>query len=371
MIRVLLLLMLIHGNLLALDPYKLEPLEPFDEEYDKSGGQKITPTDERPPFHTDGFFFVPLYSRVNGGASAMGFTGAYYFHRYGEHPVTLPCYFRTALLFGGDQYIDANFIFDNYWNSDFVNFFNSMYIRNSDVPYYETGVDIQQEPQYSGAYHETVFGINSLYRMKFSKSGYWGIKYNFEYSRLTGFSGGGRLSGLGISISNLRVDNIFAPRDGTFYELTNMFYLKYFGSSSDFGEHIVDAREYNVFWKTHLLALQFYLISITGNQPPFTRLARIGKILRAYPSELYVDRHAIALKGEYRILLIPRVVVVAFLELGYSAATIHEFRLNNHLYSYGGGLRYLIYKPLDINMRLDYAIGRNSKVLLIGIGEAF
>jgi len=45
--------------------------------------------------------------------------------------------------------------------------------------------------------------------------------------------------------------------------------------------------------------------------------------------------------------------------------------INHRLYTYGGGLRFKIDRESNVNIRFDYALGKNSSGFYIGFGEAF
>jgi len=50
---------------------------------------------------------------------------------------------------------------------------------------------------------------------------------------------------------------------------------------------------------------------------------------------------------------------------------MENFELRKFKYSVGGGIRFLINQKEKLNIRLDFAYGKNSSGMYITIGEAF
>jgi hypothetical protein len=75
---------------------------------------------------------------------------------------------------------------------------------------------------------------------------------------------------------------------------------------------------------------------------------------------------------EYRLALPKRFGVVGFGGLGGVIPGGNQpFRTKNFLPSVGGGLRFLLSKKYNVNLRVDAAQGKASRTFSFGVGEAF
>ena len=79
----------------------------------------------------------------------------------------------------------------------------------------------------------------------------------------------------------------------------------------------------------------------------------------------------LAAQAEYRLELPKRFGLVAFAGVGEVARALDDFNMQNLLPSVGAGLRYTLAKQNHINLRLDFAVGRDSQAFYVSIGEAF
>jgi len=93
--------------------------------------------------------------------------------------------------------------------------------------------------------------------------------------------------------------------------------------------------------------------------------------LRGYPAGRYIDRKMLATQGEYRLVLPWRFGVVVFGGLGEVAPTISSFRADNILGSAGVGPRFSLSTKYHVNLRADFAWGKNGRTFSMGMGEAF
>jgi hypothetical protein len=74
---------------------------------------------------------------------------------------------------------------------------------------------------------------------------------------------------------------------------------------------------------------------------------------------------------EYRHWFTERFGAVAFGGVGAVAPQVHEFNVNELLPSIGAGLRYTIAEENNVNLRLDFAYGRDDYAIYFGVGEAY
>jgi hemolysin activation/secretion protein len=78
-----------------------------------------------------------------------------------------------------------------------------------------------------------------------------------------------------------------------------------------------------------------------------------------------------AAQAEYRLSLPKRFGLVAFAGAGQVAKTSGEYRMDKMLPSFGAGIRFRLTKRNKVNFRLDYAVGKDSHGIYMGVGEVF
>ena len=93
--------------------------------------------------------------------------------------------------------------------------------------------------------------------------------------------------------------------------------------------------------------------------------------LRGYITGQYRDRRMLTFQGEYRRTLFGRFGAVVFAGVGEVAPSFAAMNGDNLLPSVGVGLRYLASKKNDVNVSIDYAVGKDSDAVYFYIGEAF
>lgn len=192
----------------------------------------------------------------------------------------------------------------------------------------------------------------------------------------TGSAGSANL-GLGAGILYDTRHNILNVRHGFFSELAFLHYHDKWGSDFTFTSFLSDTRLYTPINSRDVLAFQL-LGQFNVGAIPFNQLAMLGgeTIMRGYYSGRYRDKSQIAMQAEYRFLP---------LRLGFSkrfgaalfagTATVfddrRDVRLNNFVWSAGGGLRFLLFPKKDIFTRFDLAFTEEGTGIYIFIGEAF
>jgi hypothetical protein len=81
-------------------------------------------------------------------------------------------------------------------------------------------------------------------------------------------------------------------------------------------------------------------------------------------------KYMFATQAEYRLVLPWRFGVVAFAGLGGVAPGAAKFRTNQFLPAGGTGIRYLLSKEYHVNLRTDFAWGKDNFTWSMGVGEA-
>jgi hypothetical protein len=111
----------------------------------------------------------------------------------------------------------------------------------------------------------------------------------------------------------------------------------------------------------------------TGGQPPFYGNCIYGtnSELRGYTAGRYLDRYMFATQLEYRLVLPWRLGLVGFGGLGEVAPGGDAFRTDQFLPAGGTGIRFLLSKKFHVNLRTDFAWGKDNFTWSMGVGEAF
>lgn len=107
---------------------------------------------------------------------------------------------------------------------------------------------------------------------------------------------------------------------------------------------------------------------------PFFDLCYLGmeEDLRGYGMGLFQDERMLAAQAEYRLELFWRFSVVDFFGVGQVPAGFDQFKKGNWLPGGGFGFRVLVARENYVNLRIDFAWGRdNNSAIYINGAEAF
>ncbi|HEY4212551.1 MAG TPA: BamA/TamA family outer membrane protein [Steroidobacteraceae bacterium] len=164
-------------------------------------------------------------------------------------------------------------------------------------------------------------------------------------------------------------DNQFFPRAGSLIEARAMF------TGGDFGYETYSAAWNDYFsLKTRdtVLAARAW-ITATGGDVPFYALPQFGmhSDLRGYQTGKFRDRSLVALQAEYRRMLGERWGLAVFAGAGEVAPALTRLNTDDILPSAGAGARWRLARTHPINLRLDYAYGKDGGTLYLSVGEAF
>jgi hypothetical protein len=181
------------------------------------------------------------------------------------------------------------------------------------------------------------------------------------------------LRALGFRIVRDTRPDHFYPTTGMLTQFTSDFFAKALGSKYSFQSYRFTFNKYGTVAKNQVLAYNLYFCG-TGGDPPFYGNCIYGtnNELRGYEAGRYLDRYMIATQLEYRVSLPKRFGLAAFGGLGEVVPGGKEFfRINNFLPSIGGGPRFELSKKYHVNLRADFARGKDSWTWSMGVGEAF
>jgi hypothetical protein len=181
------------------------------------------------------------------------------------------------------------------------------------------------------------------------------------------------LRALGLRVMRDTRPNHFYPTTGMFTQFTSDFFAKALGSKYTFQSYRFTFNKYGTVAKNQVLAYNLFVCG-TGGDPPFYANCIYGtnNELRGYEAGRYIDRYMVATQAEYRLSLPKKFGLAAFGGLGEVVPGGKEiFRINNFLPSIGGGPRYELSKKYHVNLRADFARGKDSWTWSMGVGEAF
>ncbi len=223
---------------------------------------------------------------------------------------------------------------------------------------------------------------------KVAKPLYVGVRYNFDYYKITilnddhhlfspnttGLKGGVN-NGMGLMALYDTRNNVFATTKGSYLEFMSVFNAKYTLSNYTYQWYVMDLRKFITLspLKKNIIALQYYINVMTGNAP-FYQLAMLGgeHRMRGYYEGTYRDKNYTTAQAEYRSgFWKNRFGFAAFAGTGIvfdSFKTIDLFYLKPSL---GGGLRFKFNRKENLHLRIDYAVGYKSSGLYFVLNEAF
>jgi len=181
------------------------------------------------------------------------------------------------------------------------------------------------------------------------------------------------LRALGVRFFRETTPNRFYPTSGTMLDFTSDFFSQALGSKYTFQTYKFSFNKYGSLSKNQVLAYNLFVCG-TGGQPPFYGNCIYGtnNELRGYTAGRYLDRYMFATQLEYRLSLPKRFGLVGFGGVGEVVPGGSQvLRINNFLPAGGGGLRFQLSKAYRVNLRADFARGKETWTWSMGVGEAF
>jgi outer membrane protein assembly factor BamA len=180
------------------------------------------------------------------------------------------------------------------------------------------------------------------------------------------------LRALGFEIYRDSRPNRFYPLKGTLLDFTADFFGQNLGSKYSFQSYKFTFNKYKSLSKKQVLAYNLFWCG-TGGEPPFYGNCVYGSNseLRGYTAGRYLDRFMFATQLEYRLELPWRFGLVGFGGVGAVAPGGVQWRSDQLLPAGGTGIRYMLSKKFHVNLRTDFAWGKDNFTWAVGVGEAF
>jgi Omp85 superfamily domain len=182
-----------------------------------------------------------------------------------------------------------------------------------------------------------------------------------------------------IEISNVLLNGEYDSRDSDLYPSSGQYAQadgavarEELGSDSNYNSLELEWNGYRRFGKDHVLALRVAGKIVDGD-PPFFALAWFGSgvDLRGYTPGRYIGESMVAMQAEWRWQATPRWGFVAFGGTGKVSGALGDIETGSWLPAGGAGVRFRLTKALPLNMRADFAWGRDDSTFSLAVGEAF
>jgi hypothetical protein len=193
-----------------------------------------------------------------------------------------------------------------------------------------------------------------------------------EYPQLPPLGVDFQMRSLGFKIERETMHNRFYPEDGSLFRLGSDFFAKDLGGTFTFQRYTLTYNSFYSVAKRQVIATNLYGCSTGGNAPFFGQcIFGTQDELRGYPAGRYIDQKMFATQAEYRLVLPWRLGVAAFGGVGEVAPSWSSFDTDNLLPSTGVGPRFTLSKKYHVNLRADFAWGKNGNTFSMGMGESF
>lgn len=239
--------------------------------------------------------------------------------------------------------------------------------RSESIEYWRLSLD-NQIFRYLKAdwYAGVVYRFEQIKNLKYQTGGV------FDTEKPVGFQGG-ISQGLGVGIVHDSRGNFLNPKKGGAYlKFSSLFFQAFFGGDFEFERFDLDIRKYFGVGTHSIMAFQ---IAGTATTPgaPFKMQGLLGgsQIMRGYYRGRYWGLNSLAIQAEWRIPVYKFLGATGFMGTGNVANDLSDLFTQTPLMAYGFGLRILIDKKTQANLRLDFAFGKNSQGMYFGYGEAF
>ena len=167
-------------------------------------------------------------------------------------------------------------------------------------------------------------------------------------------------------------DSQFYPYSGTLLDAIADFNQPAFGSDRASQNVEVAFQGYMGFKQKNVIAYRASVCSSSGD-PAFYNLCLLGKSkdIRGYAVGRFQDRRMLVGQVEYRREMFWRVGGVAYIGAGEVAPSFSDFNTKNILTGGAVGVRFALAEQNKINIRVDYAWGRDSTAFYVGLMEVF
>lgn len=186
-------------------------------------------------------------------------------------------------------------------------------------------------------------------------------------------------AGTTIEMSNVLLDGEFDSRDSDLYarsghygQIETLIARHELGSDNDYVSVDLEWNSYRSMGTSHVLAWRLAGKLIDGDAPFFAMSwFGAGVDLRGYTPGRYIGESMIAAQAEWRWQATPRWGFVGFGGAGKVSGAIGDIDTDPWLPAAGVGVRFKLTRELPLNLRADFAWGRDDSTFTLAVGEAF
>lgn len=178
-------------------------------------------------------------------------------------------------------------------------------------------------------------------------------------------------AGLGISLKYDTRDFIPNPKRGVHLVIRQSVFPEIVGNCSKtlYRTNII-ADAYKRLWKGSVLALDVFGQFNSDNSPwPLREELGGNHRMRGYYSGRYIDNNTVSAQVELRQHVYRRWGFTVWVGGGTVFPSLDKFDMNDILPNYGIGLRFEV--KHNVNARIDYGFGKDTRGFVFNIGEAF
>jgi hypothetical protein len=327
-----------------------------------------------------GFAVLPVAFYSPETRFGAGLTGFYYF-RLKKDSITRPSSINLVAIYTQNKQLIFQAPFQVAFNKNKSILEGELGVFRYPFRFYGVGNEIDNKE--FEFYESDILRVKTIFYKKVGAKTFIGPRLRYEQQQMRSFEAGkkletqnflgkegGRILGLGGSLLIDRRNNIFTPTKGEYLNLTTYASVSSFVSDYNLTESVLDVRKYFPVGKTSI-ATQLYLQYQTGDVP-FFMLAEMGgnMRMRGFFQGIYQDKVFTTVQTEWRFPLFWRLGAVAFGSVGQVNDNL-EIHSDYIRFSGGAGIRFLFNEKENINLRIDYARGKNTSGFYLTVGEAF
>lgn len=176
--------------------------------------------------------------------------------------------------------------------------------------------------------------------------------------------------GIGVNLYYDTRDCLTAPHSGWYIGMIQRSYPRFLFNKGAFSSTDITVSNYFGAWRDAVIAVNLHGLFTYGNTP-WSMLPFLGGsyTMRGYYEGRYRDKNAIDITMELRQHIWRRNSVVVWVGAGSVFPRFENLRLKEILPNFGVGYRWEFKK--NVNVRLDFGIGKGETGIIFNINEAF
>lgn len=251
-----------------------------------------------------------------------------------------------------------------------------VYSRFPDL-YYGIGIGAEEAGKVAYSSHRFISDVSALKQIKahlftginLKYTAYWKVRPvnsdSLHYPELRNR----KSYGIGYAVLKDSRNNILTPVKGSYVYAAAAFNF----SESSYLELTMDFRRYKTWNDRYTLSARI-INDFTFGNPPFFDYSVLGgdKFVRGYYYGRYRDKNLSSLQAEFRLPLFRRFGLAVFGGVSRLYPGLLQINASKSQLNGGLGLRFLVDKTDQTNLRLDYAIGsQNNSGFYVSFGESF